>query len=73
MPKPGFRLGRDLANDPEIRQIFFGEGSERLTDKLIDELVARGWDRARLLEHRANGGVYCRPRDSILYPVHVGG
>lgn len=66
------RPDRDWLDDPKVRQIFLGEGSERLTDQLIDELVASGWDRVGLIEHRKNGGVYCRPRNSILFPVFVG-
>jgi hypothetical protein len=50
----------------EIQQIFFGKDSEELTDKLIDELVSRGWEKKGLLEFQKQGYRYNRSRDSLL-------
>lgn len=54
--------------DPEIRAIMLGEGEEELTDELIAELAGRGWQEADLKRMRADGAMYNRIRDSIVYP-----
>lgn len=54
--------------DADIRQIFLGEGSEPLTDELIDELVSGGWEREGIEYARDNGGAYSRPRHSLIFP-----
>lgn len=53
-------------NSEEIAQIFFGKGSEELTDKLIEELVARGWERQGLDDMQKDGYRYNRSRDSLI-------
>jgi len=62
---------RDHCWDPEIRQIFLCEGCEPLTDVLIGELVARGWPKDDLNFARGARGVFCRQRNSILFPPEV--
>jgi hypothetical protein len=54
---------------PEIRHIFLGEGLEPITDALIDELVASGWTRERLIEARELGHSYSRPRNTIITQI----
>lgn len=58
----------DISQNSAVRQIFFGEGSESLTDDLIAELVGMGWKKADLEKFRREGGYYCRPRNSIVFP-----
>jgi hypothetical protein len=60
--------GRDIGTDKELREIFFGEGSEPITENLIEELAGEGWDRIVLLDARKGGAVYNRKRNSILFP-----
>lgn len=64
------KLARGL-NGQQLRQIFFGEGWEALTDILIEELASSGWARDALLVHQQQGAFYCRPRNSIIYPPGV--
>jgi hypothetical protein len=54
------------ANSDEIRQIFFGKDSEELTDKLIDELVTKGWEREGLINFQREGFRYNRSRNSLI-------
>lgn len=63
----------DLDDDGmrEIRRLFFGEDCELLTDDLIAELRASGWSDEVLRDARVRGGLYCRPRDSIVYPPRL--
>ena len=50
----------------EIEQIFFGKGSEKLTDALIEELVEKGWERKELIEMQKEGYRYNRSRNSLV-------
>lgn len=52
--------------DRDIREIFFGEASEPLTDQLVEELAARGWPKADLQKFQRAGWRYNRRRDSLL-------
>src|SRR5262249_44859030 len=54
---------------PDVRQLFLGEGLEPITDTLIDELVAAGWTRERLIEARDLGHSYSRPRNSLITQI----
>jgi len=63
---------RDHCLDPEVREIFLLEGCEPLSDDLIGELVAKGWPKDDLLFLRGARGVFCRRRNSILFPPEVG-
>jgi len=54
---------------PDMRQIFFGEGAEEITDELIEELVASGTPRERIEEARAQGMTYLRQRKAFIGPV----
>jgi len=60
------RVEGKLEDDVEIRQVFLGEGWEVLTDALIEELVKKGWAREDLVQSKALGFFYCRPRNSIV-------
>ena len=40
---------RDKKTEEDLRQIFFGEGHEELTDDLIEELVKAGMPKKDLL------------------------
>lgn len=55
----------DISYD-EIDQIFFGKGSEELTDELVEELVAKGWERKGLVEFQKEGFRYNRTRNSLV-------
>ena len=68
----GFYRQRKNKAPKKLRQVFGGEGTEPLTDELIEKLVKKGWEREQLLYHRSNGGVYSIPRDSVLYPPEFG-
>jgi hypothetical protein len=50
----------------DIAQIFFGKGSEEITDKLVEELVAKGVEREGLLHLQKEGFRYNRSRDSFI-------
>jgi hypothetical protein len=63
------RIGDPFRYSPEVRQLFLGEGLEPLTDALIDELVAVGWAKERLIEARDQGMSYSRPRNSFITPL----
>jgi hypothetical protein len=52
----------------EVQEIFFGLGSEPLTDQVIKELVSRGWPESELKRMQASGYIYNRNRDSLLAP-----
>jgi hypothetical protein len=54
---------------PDMRQIFFGEGAEEITDNLVEELVLNGMPRERAEQARAEGMRYFRPRKSFLGPI----
>jgi len=54
------------------RQLFLGEGTEPLTNELIEELVLKGWKKSDLLYHRQRGGMYSRPRNTVFYPPEHG-
>lgn len=59
-------------NSPQaIRQIFGGEGQEALTDELIDDLVARGWERDFLIFARLKGAKWSRSRRSLIFPPEL--
>lgn len=60
--------GDDVATEQDLREIFFGEGSEPITIQLIEQLVRQGWDRMTLLDARKGGAVYNRQRHTILFP-----
>jgi len=67
------RRAKERKNDDSIRQIFFGEGQEDLTDELIKELVEKkGFPEKDLREMRELGARYCRPRNSIIFPPEIG-
>ena len=53
--------------------IFLQDGAENLTPKLIERLVAQGWERAVLEEGARNGACYSPSRNSLLYPAMAGG
>lgn len=55
---------RDTAR--EVAQIFFGEGNEEITERLIVELVAKGWKEEDVREFAEQGYTYCRPRNSFI-------
>jgi hypothetical protein len=56
----------------DLKHIFFGEGTEPITDELINELLTKGWSKKDLVSYRNNGGQYSRPRNSIIYPPEFG-
>ena len=59
-------------NSPQaIRQIFGGEGQEPLTDELIEELAARGWQRDFLIYARDRGAKWSRVRRSVIFPPEM--
>jgi hypothetical protein len=70
--------GRDVPPKPDakplpvgsddVAAVFFGVGTEELTDKLVEELVGGGWERKGLLEMRAMGARYNRKRHSLFIP-----
>ena len=58
-------------SEDEIEQIFFGKGTEELTNQLVEELVGKGWERKRLVEYKKQGFRYNRKRNSMFDPdVH---
>jgi len=67
-PEVSVRPVKSLEHDPELRQIFMGEGSEELTDELIAELFKRGWSEKDLQAGKVQGARYNRERDSLLFP-----
>jgi hypothetical protein len=50
-------------------QIFLGQGTEPLTDELIRELVAKGWQEQELRSMKETGAMYSRPRNSLIFPT----
>jgi hypothetical protein len=62
----------DLEADPLSRAMLLGEGMEPLTDALVEELVERGWERAKLVELRGDGAQYHRGRNSVFLSGEVG-
>ncbi|MDX9866040.1 MAG: hypothetical protein RBT34_14650 [Anaerolineaceae bacterium] len=50
----------------DIEQIFMGKGSEDLTDEVIEELTARGWEKEGLLKFQEEGFRYNRARDTLV-------
>jgi len=62
------RVAKRWNRVPEWVEIFFG-AKEELTDKLIDELSVRGWRVEDLRRWRSQGAMYCRARDSVMFPV----
>jgi hypothetical protein len=59
-------MSKDVEQD--VRQIFFGEGTEPITDELIKELVEKGFPRNDLLYLKNEGAMYSRPRNSFIFP-----
>lgn len=49
----------------------FSGGLEPLTEDLIGELTEKGWDEMQLRAHMVSGGRYCRPRDTVIYPIEI--
>ncbi len=69
---PGIPEFGDIWENQGVRQIFLGEGWEILTDELIGELGReQGWKKEDLEKFRREGGYYCRPRNSIVFPPAV--
>lgn len=57
----------------EARRVFMLEGCEPITPQLAEELTRPGrWDAYAVEEARELGAVYCRPRDSFLFPEDPG-
>jgi hypothetical protein len=56
----------------EVRELFLGEGSEAITEELINELVGKGWNESQLRSYQKEGALYSRPRNTILYPPDFG-
>jgi hypothetical protein len=52
----------------EIEQIFFGKGTEELTDKVVEELVSKGWEKEGLIEFQKKGFRYNCSRDTLFDP-----
>ena len=52
----------------DVREIFGGEGQEPLTEELIKQLVSDGWDEKQVRDMAKMGGVYSRPRNTIILP-----
>lgn len=71
-PIPHFTVSSDkqvsvtITSSEEIDQIFFGKGSDKLTDELLEELVAKGWERKGLVEFQKEGYRYNRSRNSLV-------
>ena len=56
----------------DFRHLFSRDGTEPITDELINELVGKGWSMDELKAQRNKGGRYSRVRDSIIYPPEFG-
>jgi hypothetical protein len=61
---------KNISQDREIQQIFFGADSEPLTEELIQELIAKGWPEEDLRVLAGEGQTYCRPRNSLMGPSY---
>ena len=55
------------SNPNEIKQIFFGQDNEPITETLIAELTERGYKESDLKELQQMGAMYCRPRNSFVF------
>jgi len=52
--------------------LFFDRDTVPITEQLIEELVAIGWDRDRLEEYAREGAEYSPQRNSFLTPIMTG-
>ena len=56
----------------DFKHLFSRDGTEPITDELINELVEKGWSGEDLKKNRNKGGKYSRTRNSIIYPPDFG-
>lgn len=57
------------AAQQDTLRVFAMKDCEHLTAELIEQLADRGWPQQELANFHRQGGHYCRPRDSVIFPT----
>lgn len=59
-------------SDEDVNRIFMLKDCVPMTADVIKQMIEIGWAEKKLMECQCEGGMYCPPRDSIMFPEPEG-